>query len=232
MTVSINQPAYLPWLGYFERIARSDLHIVLDHVQFEKNSFTNRNKIPTQSGTTWLTIPLVTKGQFGDLSINHLRIQESQRWGRKHWANLRQTYLKAAYFKTHADFFEDCYQRSWEHLLPLTDHITGYLLKQFGIPTPLISSSDLNPSSAKSDLVFELCQSQNATTYLSGAMGKDYLDLTPFQQNNIEVEFQDYKHPVYTQFPKSEFTPYLGALDLLFHHGPDSLDILLNSTPQ
>ena len=48
MIVSINQPAYLPWLGYFHRIAISDIHIVLDHVQFEKNSFVNRNKIRTK----------------------------------------------------------------------------------------------------------------------------------------------------------------------------------------
>jgi hypothetical protein len=42
MIVSINQPAYLPWLGYFDRIAASDVHVVLDHVQFEKNSYINR----------------------------------------------------------------------------------------------------------------------------------------------------------------------------------------------
>lgn len=230
MIVSINQPAYLPWLGYFERIARSDLHVVLDHVQFEKNSFTNRNKIPTQSGTTWLTVPVVTKGQFGDLHIDRLQIQRQLPWGRKHWANLRQTYLKAAHFKDHADFFEDCYQRDWEYLLPLTNHITGYLLKQFGIPTPLVFSSDLKLESSKSELVFDICDSQKTTTYLSGAMGKDYLDSTPFHEAGIDVVFQDYVHPTYSQFPKSEFTPYLGAIDLLFHHGPDSLDILLNST--
>ena len=74
MIVSINQPAYLPWLGYFERIANSDLHIVLDHVQFEKNSFTNRNKIRTKEGWMWLSVPVKTKGKFGELNINELEI--------------------------------------------------------------------------------------------------------------------------------------------------------------
>jgi hypothetical protein len=58
MIVSINQPAYLPWLGYFHRIAVSDAHIVLDTVQFEKNSFTNRNKVRTREGWCWLTVPV------------------------------------------------------------------------------------------------------------------------------------------------------------------------------
>ena len=64
MIISINQPAYLPWLGYFERIAMSDLHIVLDHVQFEKGSFTNRNKVRTGDDAAWLTVPLATKGSI------------------------------------------------------------------------------------------------------------------------------------------------------------------------
>ena len=50
MKISINQPAYIPWLGYFDRIDYADIHIVLDHVQFEKNSFTNRNKITSNNG--------------------------------------------------------------------------------------------------------------------------------------------------------------------------------------
>ena len=74
MIVSINQPAYLPWLGYFHRIAISDLHIILDHVQFEKNSYTNRNKIRTPEGWNWLTVPVVTKNLFGSLPINGLKI--------------------------------------------------------------------------------------------------------------------------------------------------------------
>lgn len=232
MTVSINQPAYLPWLGYFERIARSDLHVILDHVQFEKNSFTNRNKIPTQSGTTWLTVPVVTKGQFGNLAIDQLQIQNAQPWGRKHWSTIRQTYLKSAHFKTHADFFEDTYQREWSHLLPLTNHITTYLLEQFHISTPLASSKELDLTSSKSQLVLDICKEKQASAYLSGAMGKDYLELAPFDADGIDVSFQAYEHPTYSQFPNTEFTPYLGAIDLLFHHGPDSLDILLNSNPQ
>jgi hypothetical protein len=74
MIVSINQPAYLPWLGYFHRIAVADAHIVLDHVQFEKNSFTNRNKVRLSAGWCWLTVPLRTAGKFGDLSIHELEI--------------------------------------------------------------------------------------------------------------------------------------------------------------
>ena len=52
--MSAHQPAYLPWLGYLDKIKRSDIFIFLDTVQFEKNSFTNRNKIKTKNGPIWL----------------------------------------------------------------------------------------------------------------------------------------------------------------------------------
>ena len=100
--VSVNQPAYLPWLGYFDRIAASDLHVVLDNVQFEKNSFVNRNRIMTARGPTWLTVPVQTSGKFGALPINELLIADDPRWAVKHAQNscpgLRQStiFLRAS----------------------------------------------------------------------------------------------------------------------------------------
>src|SRR5687767_15737851 len=106
MIVSINQPAYLPWLGYFDRIARSDLHVVLDHVQFEKNSMTNRNQIRAGAEARMLTVPVRTAGRFGQLPINELEVANYTPWARKHWQAISQGYSKSAFFAAHAAFFE------------------------------------------------------------------------------------------------------------------------------
>ena len=175
MIVSINQPAYLPWLGYFHRIAVSDLHIVLDHVQFEKNSFTNRNKLRTPDGWSWLTVPVKTKGKFGDLSIRSLEINNSVKWHTKHWKTICQSYSKTRHFQDHAQFFESIYLREWPRLSDLCACLTGYLLRSLGITTPIFYSSDMDVVGNKDELVLQLCQTFGATTYLSGSVGRDYI---------------------------------------------------------
>jgi hypothetical protein len=229
MVVSINQPAYLPWLGYFERIASSDVHIVLDHVQFEKNSFTNRNLVPGVNGSLWLTVPVITKGKFGALGINDLKIRPDSPWAKKHWRTMSMIYRKAPFFGVHADFFEDTYQREWRLLGDLCCHITRYLLEQFEIGTEIRYSSEMGFNTSKSDLLLEICHAIEATKYISGAVGRDYLETSKFSTTGIEVSFQDYQHPIYTQVGCGEFQPNMAAIDLLFNHGPNSWNILTNA---
>ena len=226
MIVSINQPAYLPWLGYFHRIAASDLHIVLDHVQLEKNSFTNRNRIPAGDGACWLTVPLRTAGRFGDLALNTVEIENRTDWGRKHWMTIRQRYRRAPHFAEHAAFFEGLLTSRWERLDALCEESTGYLLQAFGIRTPRRRSSEMNPRGAKDELVLDLCKTAGATTYLSGALGRQYLREPLFDAQGIRVVYQSYQHPVYPQGGAS-FQPFMAAIDLLFTCGPQSLEILM-----
>ena len=225
MIVSINQPAYLPWLGYFDRIARSDLHVVLDHVQFEKNSMTNRNQVRAGEEARMLTVPVRTAGRFGRLPINEIEIVNDTPWARKHWQAIQQNYSRSAFFAEHAAFFRGVYEETWERLLPLIRRITGYMLEQLGIGTRLVSSAELGVPGSKSELVLNLCRHLGATVYLSGPLGRDYLDRAAFQEAGIEVLFQDYEHPEYSQRLPG-FVPRLSAIDLLFNHGPASQEIL------
>lgn len=226
MIVSINQPAYLPWLGYFHRIAVSDAHIVLDQVQFEKNSFTNRNKLRTREGWCWLTVPVKTSGKFGDLPINTLTIAGDRPWAAKHWETLRLNCSKAPFFDQHAAFFEGIYARPWERLSDLTREITAYLLDAFSIKTRLYFGSQMKGSGKKDELVLNLCRELGATTYLSGPLGRNYLREELFHEYAIAVRYDDYHHPAYSQVYPG-FEPYMAAIDLLFNAGPASREILL-----
>jgi hypothetical protein len=231
MMISINQPAYLPWLGYFHRIALSDAHVVLDTVQFEKNSFINRNKVRTAQGWAWLTVPVKTSGKFGSLAIGNVEIANDRPWAEKHWATLRLNYVKSAFFRQHASFFEDVYRRTWFKLQELVWTITEYLLRAFNIRTPIHFSSQMNATGKKDELLLNLCREMNASAYLSGPLGRNYLREDSFARERISVQYHDYEHPTYQQaYPG--FEPCMSALDLLFNLGPGSRDVFIGKPPQ
>lgn len=228
MIVTIMQPAYLPWLGFFDRIRRSDLCISLDHVQIDRNSrtkFANRNKVRTAQGWTWLTVPIRTGGRYGNLPLDVIEIDSGQDWAVKHWKTIEGSYRRARFFAAWQARLAPIYADPPNRLLPLCRRLTGELLQGLGITTRVVSSLDLACRDAKDLLILNLCREVGATTYLSGPFGRDYLDRGAFRAAGIELLFHDYRHPTYTQaFPG--FEPYMSAIDLAFTHGPDSLGIL------
>ena len=126
MRISINQPAFLPWLGYFDRIIKSDLHVILDHVQFEKNSFINRNKIRTHENWCWLTVPVSTKNRFGALAITDVEIEYQRSWISKHLRAIEHNYRRAAYFDKYWPTINKIYQNEDQYLIDLIERFTTF----------------------------------------------------------------------------------------------------------
>lgn len=223
MLVSISQPGYLSWLGYFDRIARSDIHVILDDVQIEHNSSSvvNRNKIRQKEGWSWLTVPILTKGRHNDQLIRDVEIDGTRNWQLKHWQSIIYSYGRAPYFSQYRDELAAIYALPVSRLVDIIDPLRQFLLRALAISTPLLRSSDLDVSGVKSDLILNICRHLGTETYLSGPFGRDYLDLNSFAAAGIAVEWHDYDHPVYKQtFPG--FEPYMSALDLVLNHGPDA----------
>lgn len=216
MIVSIHQPAYLPWLGYLSRIAESDIFVFLDSVQFEKNSYTNRNKIKTASGPLWLTIPVRLQGHLDKL-LFEIEVDQSQPWLKKHLKSIEHSYRNAPDFSRKMALISDLYHRC--------DHVNfsnfcfeqlEFWLEQLDIKTKIIRSSSLGLNSRKSDLVLDICQSLGANSYLSGPFGRDYLDIGKFADVNIDLKFHEYKHPEYAQL-HGDFIPAMGVIDFWFN---------------
>lgn len=226
MIVSIHQPGYLPWPGYFHRLAMSDVHVFFDDVQFEKHGLNNRNRIKTLQGSLWLTVPVRTRGRFGENPLNEVEIAED-RWRRRHWRSLCESYGRAAHFREHAPFLEDIYQKTWRRLLPLNITLIEYMLGVLGIKTKIVRASELGVSGEKSDRVLNICKSLNTTVYLSGNLGRNYLQVEKFCAAGIRVMFQDYRFPVYQQL-HGEYVSNLSIVDLLFNYGAESRELLLS----
>jgi len=227
MIISIHQPAYLPWLGYFDKIAKADVFVFLDTVQFEKNSFINRNRIKTSDGSQWLTIPVLSKGHTTS-SLIETEIDSTQPWQSKHLKTIALHYRKAAYFKECFPKIETLLSTSEINLSELCWRQLQFWLAELQIKTAIYRSSELPITSKKSNLVLDLCKHFDATYYLSGAMGKNYLHEASFTTAGIQIEYQDFGHPIYTQL-WGTFEPNMSIIDIWMNHGPDARNILIGN---
>lgn len=228
MRVSIHQPHYLPWLRYFEKIARCDVFILLDDTQYEKNGWQNRNKLKTATGETLVTVPVQVPlgGRICDAKISG-----PPAWPHKHWKTIEQNYSKAPHFGACADLLRRFYEIPWTHLSTLNRAMLSAFLQMLGIVTPVVAASELHVPGGATERLVELVRSVGGTRYYTGAFALDaYLEPALFAEAGIALEIQHWQCPIYPQLHGS-FVPDLSIVDLLMNCGARSRGVLLGETP-
>ena len=236
MIVAAHQPSYLPWLGYLDKLAKADVFVVMDDLQYEAQNFQNRQRVKLNSGAAWLTVPL-ERGAQTDL-ICDKRIANGgspkQHWQRCQWQTLRTHYGKTPYWHHYAAELEEVYTRPWARLVDLDLHVLDLARRWFGITGPVLKSSSLGLTGQKTDRIIDLCRKVGARAYLSGRGGStDYLDVEALRRAGIAVIWQQFTHPAYPQrYPQLGFVPNLAFLDLLFNVGPASRQLMLGGAVQ
>lgn len=230
MIVAAHQPNFIPWLGYFDKMRKADLFIVVDHVQMERQSFQNRVRIKTGEGERWITVPVVQESRSE--RIMDKRIDNSRtgrfRWSRKMFLTLKYAYQSAPYFRDYEAALAEIFEARWDRLSDLNGRLIGFCREALDIRTPMLASSALRIAGSKSDMVLNMCREAGATAYLAGdGASRCYLDVDAFERAGIRVLWQEFEHPRYVQHPScGVFIPNLSAFDLLFNCGPRSAEIL------
>jgi len=225
LVLTAHQPVYLPWLGLFHKIALADRFVYFDDVQYQKKDWNNRNRIKTNQGAIWLTVPVMSKNHYAQ-KVKDIRINNQLPWRRKHFKSISLAYKRARYYNRYIPVFEDVYSRDWQKLSDLNEYFLKFFLEELGIAVPFYRLSDFELKSKKSDLVLDMCKKMQADIYIFGIQGKDYADVDAFNRANIQVYFQDYRHPTYEQAGGDSFISHLSVIDLLFNHGEDSREII------
>lgn len=228
MKIAICQPTYLPWLGYFDLIDQVDVFVLLDSVQFQRQSWQHRNRIKTPSGLRWLTVPVMFRGRFGQL-INEVQIRDGEFW-RHHLRAIELNYRRTPFFDR---YFEDLSARirtassSPALMAELDIRLIEWFMNVLGIRTKVLLSSDLGRPGKRIELLANICTSLGGNQYVSPVGSAAYLlqGIDVLSDRGVDVVFQHYEHPEYRQlFPP--FCPYASVLDLIFNEGERALKIL------
>jgi len=220
------QPTYLPWLGYFDLIDQSTVFVFLDDVQFSKQSWQQRNRIRTDKGLGWLTVPVRTKGRHGQL-IREVEIRRSNSFPKDHIRTIEQAYSRSPFYKTYFPRLRELLSVEESLLCTLNISFIQWLANELGIKSRLEVSSELRAEGKRSELLADICLRVGANVYLSPMGSAQYLTVERqvFEKNNIEVLFHNFSHPTYRQVYRP-FMPQAAAIDLLFNEGARSLEII------
>ncbi len=223
--MAAHQPNYLPWIGYFHKILKSDVFIFLDHVEYSRRSFINRNRVKGPKGAIWLTVPVKVRNKE---RIMDVKIDNTRDWRRKHMLTLKSFYGKAPYFDEIFPLFEEVYQRDWEKLAELNIEMIMRIVELLGLNAEFVRSSTLDPRGKKMEMIIDLCKKVNANIYFSGKGARNYQDEEVFKANGIKLIYQDINVPSYPQ-RFGEFIPNLSIVDMLFNIGVEETKKILKN---
>ena len=217
--VTIHQPNYIPYLGFFDKMKKADTFVILDNVQFVRTgkfAWQHRQKIRTKEGAMWLTIPV--KREF-KIDINKVQI-DKQDWQIKHWNAIKTNYSSSNHWDDYSTELEKFYHVEYNLLVDMTIPLIKWLADRFNINTKIEHASKIvqNELLSSTDLLIEIIKKLNGDTYISGKFGAEYLEKDKFMENNINLITQDFHHPVYEQ-KFSGFIPNLSSIDYLFNVG-------------
>ena len=227
MICCIVQPTFMPWCGFFALIDQCDTAVLLDSVAFSKQSWQQRNRIRTEKGLEYLTVPVKTAGRFGqkifDVEIannNYIFSMESK---------IVSHYRKAQFFSEYYPLIIETLKAKAQeqNLAQLNIEMIRLFIEILGIKTPLTLSSTLNVEAERSILLTKICEYYSCGSYLSPRGASEYLskDREIFAKRNIKVFLQEFNHPSYSQV-YDPFIPFASVLDLVFNEGPRSLEII------
>ncbi|MFN7182511.1 MAG: WbqC family protein [Planctomycetota bacterium] len=231
MILSAHQVNFLPYLGFFEKLIKSNIFILLDDVQFVHTgplAWMNKNRIRTKDGAQYITVPVLVKGRFRQ-NLNEVEINRDYDWRRKILGAIKQNYIKSPFFNQIYPHLQSIFNNNYTKLIDLNITLLNFLLGYLEfekIGVKIFYSSQLKISGKGTQRLIDFCKYFGATKYLSGIHGRDYLQQELFACQQVEIIWHEFKAKEYPQ-QFSPFVPNLSVIDPLFNIGKKVLDLLL-----
>jgi len=227
--VAIHQPNFFPWLGYFDKIAHSDVFILMDNVQFPKKggTWSNRVQMVIDGKAAWVTMPIV-RSFHGTRIIKDMKIDNSTPWREKLLGTVQMDYARAPFFRQVFPLFTDLVNNPTDRLAEYNKTAINVLAKAVGLDiSKLVIGSTVEVEGAATDLLINITRAVGGTAYLAGGGAGGYQEDEKFAAAGIELIYQNFVHPTYPQCNTAEFISGLSIIDALMNVGFDGVKSIL-----
>lgn len=220
--VAIHQPNFFPWLGYFDKIIKSDLFVFMDAVAYPKSgnsmgSWSNRVRIQVQRSPFWLNCPVVR--EHGPQIIQDVKLDNKSGWRAQRIKTIEYNYKRAAFFDEVFDFVRSLVMYETDGLADYNISNTLAICDKLGIKCKYVPQSILDTSQSATDLLIEITRKVQGTAYLCGGGAGGYQEDEKFEQGGIELIYQNFQHPIYKQYASADFMTGMSIIDALMNCG-------------
>jgi hypothetical protein len=226
-SVAIHQPNFLPWLGYFDKIRRADVFVVLDTAQYSRGSWTNRVKMLVSGGPSWVTVPIV-RAHGGFQSISDTQIDNHTPWREKVLKTIELNYRKAPHFDAVFPWLSELIHSPISGIGAYNLSAIRAIMSALHLDLEKLRlASGLGADGTATTLLASLVRAAGGDTYLAGGGASEYQDDAIFSESGVQVRYQAFSHPTYRQLNSSEFVAGLSVVDALMNCGFDGTADLL-----
>lgn len=220
--IAIHQPNFFPWLGYFDKVIRSDIFVFLDHVQYQKTGgvWSNRVKVLIGNEARWVTAP-ISRNFRGVRRIDEIFFVEHSRWRAKILQSLVTNYSKATYFREAMAIIEPLILNQENNLARYNAEAIISIAKLFGQSQEKFRwSSTMRLESHSNEMLIAITKENGGDVYMCGGGAQGYQIDSTFREASVDLAYQNFQHPEYTQKGIPVFVPGLSVIDLLMQIGP------------
>ena len=224
-----HQPNFLPYMGLFYKIAKSDYFVIDNDVQYTTSGCMhklgaqvkhNSNLILAKDGVRKIFVPV---HHSFNMAINKVKIaKEDKHWEDNLLKTVRYAYGKHPYFWLGYGLLSNALDQDYQYLWQLNTKLIKDIAKGFGFRAKILIASDVFDSKfLGNERNIDQCKRLGANVYYSGIGGKVYNDEAAYKKNGIKLLYSDYEPVIYTQWHNKNFVENLSVLDYIMNCGFD-----------
>jgi hypothetical protein len=216
MIVSIMQPYFFPYLGYFQLMAASDVFVAYDDVQFIKGGWVHRNRILLNGAPVWMSFPVVTESHT--LQIRQREYIQGRSHRTKLLRRLEGAYRQAPNFEATMNLVEKILTTPERNVAVLNTYALQEIASAIGLHTRIVTSSSLDKDNVArgAERVVSICGSVGAKVYLNAIGGVNLYDADFFEKRGLILRFIKPQFPEYGQ-SSSDFVGALSIIDVMMN---------------
>lgn len=229
---AISQPAFFPYLGYYQLVGHVDTFVSYTDVTYMKGKWINRNRVASVNGEILFTVPVSDVSSNRIIRNTEIAENEFKTWAGKFLRMLEHEYRSAPHREVTLDLIQRVLAKRGRTIDTICHRSISAVFEYLGIHKNIVDSSSYSNSElGRIDRIIDICRKEGAEKYVNSSGGTTLYNWKIFDDRGIALWFIRPTHHSYRQFQiraKGSFRPCMSIIDILMNCQKEEIHELLS----